>query len=68
MTLVEVITKGDSPFRLGERVLVETFAEYVRMILDEGGEMPVGVAQLSTRSAPKVVALDEPDNLGEPEY
>ena len=67
MTLVEVIKIGDSPFRQGERVLVETFAEYVRMVLDEGGEMPVGVAHLSTRVAPKAITLDEPDYLVEPD-
>ena len=59
MTLVEVTKIGDAPFRQGERVLVETFAEYVRMILEEGVEMPVGVAHLSEKSAPKVTVPSE---------
>lgn len=59
MTLVEVTKQGDAPFRVGQWVLVETFAEYVRMVLDEGGEMPIGVAQLSTRSAPKVAMPED---------
>lgn len=40
---VRITKAGDSPFKVGQVIALEQFVTVVRMVLENGGEMPVAV-------------------------